>query len=93
MTLGGFRPAVMHRAAVLALIVAVAGCGGNKARSPIPLGEARLPVPGGRIWYTVSGSERGTPVVLLHGGRASRATTSSRWRRWEMSASSSGTTS
>ena len=31
-------------------------------------GEAMLPVRGGRIWYKVSGSGSGTPMVLLHGG-------------------------
>lgn len=33
-----------------------------------PLGEAFLAVPGGRIWYKVSGVGAGTPVILLHGG-------------------------
>lgn len=31
-------------------------------------GEAMLPVTGGRIWYKVSGTGTGTPVVLIHGG-------------------------
>jgi proline iminopeptidase len=31
-------------------------------------GEAFLAVPGGRIWYKVSGHGPGTPVILLHGG-------------------------
>ena len=31
-------------------------------------GEAFLPVRGGRIWYRVSGTGPGTPMVLLHGG-------------------------
>jgi proline-specific peptidase len=30
--------------------------------------ESFLQVPGGRIWYKVSGDGRGTPVILLHGG-------------------------
>ncbi len=30
--------------------------------------EAMLAVNGGRIWYRVSGSGSGTPVILLHGG-------------------------
>ena len=34
-------------------------------RQPV---EAYLPVPDGRIWYRVSGSGRGTSVILLHGG-------------------------
>jgi proline-specific peptidase len=31
-------------------------------------GEAMLDVPGGKIWYKVSGTGTGTPVVLIHGG-------------------------
>lgn len=31
-------------------------------------GESYLPVPGGRIWYRVTGSGTSTPVILLHGG-------------------------
>ena len=40
-----------------------------RERAPaIPLGEGRLDVPGSTIWYKVSGTGTGTPVVLLHGG-------------------------
>jgi len=35
---------------------------------PLPSGEGRLVVPGGTIWYRVSGSGSAMPVVLLHGG-------------------------
>jgi proline iminopeptidase len=34
----------------------------------LPAGEAYLSVPGGRIWYKVSGSGTTTPAILLHGG-------------------------
>ena len=34
----------------------------------LPAGEAYLAVPGGRIWYRVSGAGAGTPLILLHGG-------------------------
>ena len=34
----------------------------------LPAGEAYLAVPGGRIWYKVSGSGSATPAILLHGG-------------------------
>ncbi len=34
----------------------------------LPLGEGHLAVPGGSLWYTVSGMSKGIPVVLLHGG-------------------------
>jgi len=38
------------------------------ADTPLPAGEARLAVDGGRIWYKVSGSGSATPAILLHGG-------------------------
>lgn len=38
------------------------------ATPPLPPGEALLAVPDGRIWYKLSGSGPGTPVILLHGG-------------------------
>ena len=31
-------------------------------------GEAMLAIPGGRIWYKVSGTGTGTPMFLIHGG-------------------------
>lgn len=36
--------------------------------TPLGFGEARLAVEGGEVWYRKSGIERGTPVILLHGG-------------------------
>jgi proline iminopeptidase len=55
--------------AFLALLIAVAGCGARGSRpAPIPLGESRLAVPGGRIWFRVTGTDRGLPLVLVHGG-------------------------
>jgi proline-specific peptidase len=38
------------------------------AANPLPPDEAYLSVPGGRIWYKISGTGSGTPVILLHGG-------------------------
>jgi len=38
------------------------------ATDGLAAGEARLPVPGGRIWYKKTGAGTGTPVMLLHGG-------------------------
>ena len=59
-------------AAVLGIVIAIAGCGGERVRvretTPVALGESRLTVSGGGIWYRVTGTNAGTPVVLLHGG-------------------------
>jgi proline-specific peptidase len=38
------------------------------AAAALPAGENHLAVPNGKIWYKVSGSGAGTPVILLHGG-------------------------
>src|SRR6476469_793462 len=38
------------------------------ASAALGAGEGLLPVRGGRIWYRVSGTGKGTPMVLLHGG-------------------------
>src|SRR5881397_3536000 len=54
----------MRRSSLVNLIVVAAAC----ATPGLPPGEARLAVPGGSIWYKVSGIAKGTPVVLLHGG-------------------------
>ena len=40
----------------------------KRAPAPIPTGESSLAVPGGKIWYKVSGTGKGIPVVILHGG-------------------------
>ncbi len=62
----------MRPSAVLPLVMLVLACGNKQASKPaeppLPPGEARLAVPDGRIWYKVSGTGQGTPVVLLHGG-------------------------
>jgi proline-specific peptidase len=34
----------------------------------LPIGEGRLAVHGGYIWYKISGTGKGIPIVLLHGG-------------------------
>jgi proline-specific peptidase len=57
----GERPAPAHDASLVREAPA-------PAPAPLPAGEAYLTVPGGRIWYKVSGSGAGTPVILLHGG-------------------------
>jgi proline iminopeptidase len=60
------------RAGILPLMVIallIVSCG-QKTESPKrpPNGDGHLAVPGGSIWYKVSGTGKGTPVVLLHGG-------------------------
>jgi len=59
----------MLRSSILTLVIVLAACSCERSSKPsIPMGEARLAVPGGNIWYRVSGTGTGTPVVLLHGG-------------------------
>jgi proline iminopeptidase len=40
----------------------------NKDVKLVPVGEFSFAVPGGKIWYKVSGNGRGVPLVVLHGG-------------------------
>jgi len=47
---------------------ATAGAAATAATPTLGPGEAMLPVQGGRIWYKVSGTGTGTPVMLIHGG-------------------------
>lgn len=56
--------------ALLALTLLMISCVTQKAEPPklLPVGEGRLAVPGGNIWYKVSSTGNGIPVVLLHGG-------------------------
>jgi proline iminopeptidase len=48
-----------------ALAAAVTAC---HAKAAPATGEFHLAVPDGRIWYKVTGTGRGTPLILLHGG-------------------------
>jgi proline iminopeptidase len=64
-----FRRTVMRSAtcwAVVSLSLGL-GCVRPHATHP-PVGEGRLAVQGGTIWYRVSGVSDGTPIFLLHGG-------------------------
>ena len=56
--------------AMLVFTFVFCSCGGSKGPTPPALddGEALLAVPGGHIWYRVTGTQGGTPLVLLHGG-------------------------
>ncbi len=47
--------------------IAVAGLAGCQTRHPAAR-EGFVQVPGGRVWYRVVGSGRGTPLLVLHGG-------------------------
>lgn len=57
---------------ILLVLIFFCSCVTNKdSKSKVPVlsvGEAKLAVPGGKIWYKVSGTGTLTPVVLLHGG-------------------------
>jgi proline iminopeptidase len=55
---------------VISVVFSLSSCVGNKdsESSSIAAGEFFLEVPGGKIWYKVTGSGHGLPVVLLHGG-------------------------
>ncbi len=53
---------------VALLAVACAEPASHAPATPLPTGENRLAVPGGSIWYRVTGTGTGVPVVLLHGG-------------------------
>ena len=44
------------------------GPGSSATARQLPVGESYLDVPGGKIWYKVTGTGAGTPVILLHGG-------------------------
>src|SRR5262245_12143011 len=68
----------------LTTLAILAACGGDKTRAtdsaataaateasnatPLRPNEMMLDVPGGRIWYKVSGPGAGIPAILLHGG-------------------------
>jgi proline iminopeptidase len=51
------------------LFVACNGTKDSKVTNPVlTVGQGQLSVPGGKIWYKVTGTGKGLPVVLLHGG-------------------------
>ncbi|MGH7711308.1 MAG: proline iminopeptidase-family hydrolase [Gemmatimonadaceae bacterium] len=69
-----------HSAVLLSLVVLTSACGERAqeatdtlgasaaAATALPPGENRLAVADGSIWYKVTGSGSGAPVILLHGG-------------------------
>lgn len=69
--------AVRLRYGAVLLAGLVAACGERRAvtakpatdSAPVlPAGEHYLATPAGRVWYRVSGSRSGTPLILIHGG-------------------------
>src|SRR5436309_13196724 len=75
----GLVPSHVPRALILlrpystrALLIGLAACSPPAsaacAGATITPGEAMLRVADGSIWYRLSGTGRGTPVILLHGG-------------------------
>lgn len=44
------------------------GASASAATATLPAGEHRLAVADGSIWYKISGSGTGAPVIMLHGG-------------------------
>ena len=55
---------------IFLVLLLFCSCGGNQEyKAPVlTIGESMLAVPGGNIWYKVTGNGKGVPVVLLHGG-------------------------
>jgi proline iminopeptidase len=59
----------MNKFLIVFLTTALAtGCGrSDNSRSMSP-GEGFIDVPGGKVWYRITGSGTGTPLLALHGG-------------------------
>lgn len=54
---------------ILILVIGIISFGCNKSnQKSLSVGESKLSVPGGNIWYKITGNGDGIPVVLLHGG-------------------------
>jgi len=53
---------------ILIAAIFIAGCQPKSIQPVLKTGEFRLAVPGGNIWYKISGEGKGLPIVLLHGG-------------------------
>lgn len=64
----GWRPTHLSIAIALVALGATACAEAAKPNPRLVPGEYSLAVPGGKIWYKVTGTGTGTPVILLHGG-------------------------
>lgn len=55
---------------MLAFVCLLCSCAAKKqpTQRTLAVGESHLAVPGGSLWYRVTGHGTGAPVVLLHGG-------------------------
>lgn len=62
------RRTMQGLASALAALAVAACAGADKPNPRLAPGEYTLAVPGGKIWYKVTGTGTGTPVILAHGG-------------------------
>lgn len=56
---------ILARIVFLILVGVISGCESRPALAP---GEGYVEVKGGKVWYRVIGSGKGTPLLLAHGG-------------------------
>lgn len=60
---------VISMVTVSLLLISCSGNKDSKVINPVlTIGQGQLAVPGGKIWFKVTGTGKGMPVVLLHGG-------------------------
>lgn len=52
----------------LVAILLICSCNGKMKQPALPVGESFLTTENGKIWYKITGTGNGLPVVLLHGG-------------------------
>jgi hypothetical protein len=61
------------------------------ADNPQP-GQGFIDVPGGPVWYKVTGTGPGLPILALHGGPGGTSCGYSLWKHWVINAPSFDTT-
>lgn len=52
----------------LTLIISICLFFGCERQTNLVVGEGYLTVPGGKVWYKITGTGKKTPLLLLHGG-------------------------